>query len=445
MMSDLRSQLRDYFEGIAPPVDIDEARIGEPTIAGSPGNQSRKPLIAIGAFIGVFALGAVMFALAGSTPPPEGSASTTNQTASSTTPPSTVTTTPPAGPDLVGLLATSPLDGALSMWGFPPGAAVFEVEHYRHLEDMSRNASVVIVGQVVGPGPSRRIVGDSPDDALVYQSVEVEVIERLADDPAVVRGDRLTVEQLGLTDQGVGSVAVFFLRDKQHDSQGRPSPSARPDEVGVYRPVSHQGVFVDRGDGTPVGPMIEATRLSDSHLEMSLDEFIWTGPEPDPTGYPLAAQTRNLLMSDFLMIVRLSSDPDGLESLQLFIDEHPEAFVGSYIGDLGVIVVVLGPDTDEDLWIPRAESAAGGRVALDWDRCDVTREYLSGIGDEIARRDWRPGVADIAFALRFDVRSCRLEVMSEAITDEDVAILTDRYKERISFDRSRTPTRLPGG
>ncbi len=119
-------------------------------------------------------------------------------------------------------------------------------------------------------------------------------------------GDRIRVEVFRpFGNDAAGSTAVLFVRSKQDDRQGRPNPKALASEVGLWRLVSHQGVYVDRGDGVPINPISEATRLvaSSASRTVPLDEFVFGNNLPNPSEQPVAAQARKLTMDEFLRVV----------------------------------------------------------------------------------------------------------------------------------------------
>lgn len=206
---------------------------------------------------------------------------------------------------LTGQLADSSVDGGLILWGNQTMFGVVEVERYERLEDLAQRASTVVVGTVLGAGPSREVHGDpGTDDVVTYESTEIEVIEVLAGTREVRAGDRLIVESFRApSKEGVGTVAVLFLRNKQDTNIGEPNPKALPGEAGIYRLISHQGVFIDRGDGVPVNPISEVMRLIESGDEVPLDEFVFGDNVPRAETQPIAAQARALTMDELLQLI----------------------------------------------------------------------------------------------------------------------------------------------
>ena len=202
-------------------------------------------------------------------------------------------------------LASSDRDGGLIVWGRQAMASASEVEHYREVEEMARRASTVVVGRILGPGPERVLHGDpGTGDVLTYPSTLIEVIDSLAGTRDTRPGDVLVLEGfVAPAEEGKGTVAVLFLRDKQDDEYGVRIPGVSDSEKGLYRLVSHQGVFIDRGDGVPINPIVEVTRLLDSFEDIPLDEFIFGDNLPDPRNNPIAAEMRNTTMLDLLTLL----------------------------------------------------------------------------------------------------------------------------------------------
>lgn len=208
--------------------------------------------------------------------------------------------------NLANMLRQSSLEDGLILWGTQTVVAGWEVEQYTDFAEMASRASVVVVARVVGRGPDRHLEGDpGTDDKLTYSSTEIEVVESLAGDASIRAGDRLIVEHFAPSAAaGIDTVGLFFLRYKLHNRMGEEYEQARQEEAGLYRLISHQGVFIDRGDGVPIGPQIEVLRLLDSGLDMPLDEFVFDGPPPDPSEYQLAATARNMSMDELIALVR---------------------------------------------------------------------------------------------------------------------------------------------
>ncbi len=246
--------------------------------------------------------------------PPEGNTGQTSVVTSSTTtsttrPAATVTTAVKLDPKDVrvmtaaAILQSTPLELSLAVWAAQTVLAAGEAEHYETVEAMTRHASAVVVGQVLGQGPVRRMIRGGR--AVVFESLQVEVLYALAGTRHLEPGDQVRVEMLAAPDDAKGRAAVLFLRCNQDDTDGNVDPNVPAYEAGVYRLVGSQGVFVDRGDGVPVNPITEAMRLTinGDHNELRLDQFILSDDVPKREEQPVAAQARGLSMTDFLQII----------------------------------------------------------------------------------------------------------------------------------------------
>ena len=205
---------------------------------------------------------------------------------------------------LAAIMAASDASAALEAWGYDPVPAATEVEWFSTLEEMTTRASLVVVGRIIGPGPQRQLHGDpGTGDSLVYGSYMVEVIAALGGTRDATPGDMLRVEGSGpQSEKAVDTVAILFLRLKSDDHQGRADPNALNAERGLYRLVSSQGVFIDRGDGVPVNPFKEAQLAS--MLGEGTPTEVALGPNLHRHGMaPVAATVREMTVTELIVAI----------------------------------------------------------------------------------------------------------------------------------------------
>lgn len=196
-------------------------------------------------------------------------------------------------------LRSTPLELSLAAWAEQTVLATSEGEQYDSVESMSRRASSVVVGKVLGPGPVRRL-----PRGTVYESLQVEVLDALAGTRSLEPGDHVRVEMPHAPHEVKGRVAVFFLRCNQDDSDGNLNSDVPASEAGIFRLLGHQGVFVDRGDGVPINPITEALLLlTGDEDEVRLAEFVFIDNAPTRRDQPVAVQARRLTMEEFLRTV----------------------------------------------------------------------------------------------------------------------------------------------
>ncbi|MDX1468227.1 MAG: hypothetical protein R3258_02695 [Acidimicrobiia bacterium] len=190
--------------------------------------------------------------------------------------------------------------------GFYMGAT--EAERFGSLDDIARDSSVAVLARVVSPGPSRVIAGDEgTEDVLVYESVIVEILDVMSGHMSEAHqiGDLLVLEQVGTPpEDAIGTTAVLFLRDKQ-DMFGFPSDAEpRPEEEGLYRLVSSQGVFIDRGDGVAVNPIIEMVRFMRSGEPGTFTDFVFDDSiSINQDTYPVAAVARQMTLTELIDLI----------------------------------------------------------------------------------------------------------------------------------------------
>ena len=132
----------------------------------------------------------------------------------------------------------------------------------------------------------------------------------------------------------------------------------------------------------------------------------------------------------------------ALKNVQTLIDSFPGSFVGHYV-DGDALVVVLNPGVAEQDWAAQFNEAAAPALAVRFTSCNRSGFDLMTILEEIAARDWSPDAAAISLGLRVDPRECAVLVAGSGLTDGDVALLTARYGDAVTFDRTATPSRLP--
>ncbi|HEX2051918.1 MAG TPA: PASTA domain-containing protein [Actinomycetota bacterium] len=134
--------------------------------------------------------------------------------------------------------------------------------------------------------------------------------------------------------------------------------------------------------------------------------------------------------------------PEGdarFDALARIVDEHPDAFVGLYV-ERGSPVVVLGPDAEEEPWLPRLRAAAG-RAALRVERCARSRRALEAVQAQVGTRSWATG--PVAFASYVDASTCSVRVVGD-LSDADARSLTERFGSRVTIDRSGRAARTRG-
>lgn len=179
-----------------------------------------------------------------------------------------------------------------------------EAEYFDGLAEIRDRSSAVVVARVLGPGPDRAIIGDVPADVLTMKSVKIEVVEFLGGTRRVEKGEVLLMEpMLPFPESAFDTVWIMFLRNKQDGVGGLPNPGALPAEVGIWRQVNSQGLFVDSGAGRPLNPVAAAASWASGDQSQDLEEFAVAAYDPasskDPVEREVAAMTTAELL-DFL-------------------------------------------------------------------------------------------------------------------------------------------------
>lgn len=132
----------------------------------------------------------------------------------------------------------------------------------------------------------------------------------------------------------------------------------------------------------------------------------------------------------------------ALKNAQAIVDSSPDSFVGHYV-DQDTLVVVLNPDVPEQDWASRFNEAVTPVLEVRFTSCDRSGVELETILEEIAARDWSPNAAAIPIGLRVNPSECAVHVAGSDLTDDDVATLSALYGDAVIFDRTATPSRLP--
>lgn len=202
------------------------------------------------------------------------------------------------------VLEKSSLSAGLEVGMSQTTSAGIEIEYFSGLSDIRDRSSAVIVGRVLGSGPGRVIVGDVPNDVLTMESIEIEVIEFLAGTRTVEVGEVLLMEPMQpVSEIAHDTVWILFLRNKQDDGRGMPNSNALESEIGIWRQVNSQGMYVDTGQGHPVNPVAVAAAWGRGDRTRSLEEFAVSVYDPslsaDPVEREVAAMTTAELL-DFL-------------------------------------------------------------------------------------------------------------------------------------------------
>jgi hypothetical protein len=112
--------------------------------------------------------------------------------------------------------------------------------------------------------------------------------------------------------------------------------------------------------------------------------------------------------------------------LSRLVQASREAFVGMYLDEAGVPVVVFNPGVDPDAWQERLERAAGA-LAYRTEVCPRSREELERIQAELGRRAWSPNAASIAFATSVSPSTCSVWVESGELKQADLRALGERF------------------
>jgi hypothetical protein len=124
------------------------------------------------------------------------------------------------------------------------------------------------------------------------------------------------------------------------------------------------------------------------------------------------------------------------------VEDNPNAFVGLYRDEAGVVVVAFDPAADPAAWEERLTAAAesinypeegsGYRTAT----CPRSRASLEAIQDEITTRDWTKNNR-LAFGVWVQPETCTVRVESDLLTTADIQALVERYGTAVSFDTSQ--------
>jgi hypothetical protein len=185
-------------------------------------------------------------------------------------PPATAQTTTTMS-EVMGMV-DSLTGGQLARWGSiaERTTAIEWADHFRDLDDLVDQSSVIFIGHVSGSPEPRMFDDPETDDSFTYSLVPVTVDTPLGGRRALDPGTTILMMNHGVPDELVGSRVVWFLVNAR-DARLRPDTigdgvDAYPDEDHVYR-FSPMAVWLDRGDGVPVAPVSEAERMVGHELE----------------------------------------------------------------------------------------------------------------------------------------------------------------------------------
>lgn len=130
------------------------------------------------------------------------------------------------------------------------------------------------------------------------------------------------------------------------------------------------------------------------------------------------------------------------EAFSRLIEGNPDAFVGVYRDEAGVLVVVFGPGADPAAWEDRLRAAAEGinypteESGYRTDTCSRSRASLRAIQNEITTHQEWTNNKHLAFGVWVQPETCTARVESDLLTQADIQALVDRYGTAISFDTS---------
>lgn len=173
-------------------------------------------------------------------------------------------------------------DLASEFWITTWPISALDAERYESLGEMSAKSSLVVVVELEKVG-NRQVVGENeegtPEDIVNYNVINAKVTEVLNGDGKTV-GDEVEITTFTIGEAGApsGSQAVLFLRsiDEEARSYGQ-TPS--PEQLGTYRLVSRQGVFLQSAEGRFFNPITaaegdEAAPISREVKDMTGTEFV---------------------------------------------------------------------------------------------------------------------------------------------------------------------------
>jgi hypothetical protein len=221
----------------------------------------------------------------------------------------TISTPPVSATDLtVTALVESRLSATLAGGLSQVVTSGTEAEYFDGLADIRDRSSAVVVARILGPGPDRTIVGDVPSDVLTMMSVEIEVLEFLGGTRVVEKGEVLLMEpMLPFPELAFDTVWIMFLRNKQDGVGGLPNPGALSSEVGIWRQVNSQGLFVDSGAGRPLNPVAAAAAWASGDQSRDLEEFAMAVYDPASSNDPVAREVAAMTTAELLDFLRAES------------------------------------------------------------------------------------------------------------------------------------------
>lgn len=237
-------------------------------------------------------------------PPSQSAAAEDEQTASTASPARGAETegqqpdSDPVDSPVAALAQSAP---ALRFWGSQASLGAASYETGDGLDDVGRRSSAVVIGRVADFPEPRVVRGDADGDVVTYGRMTVEVLEFIGGPRGVTAGQTLTVEMSVEPAGGaeaLDTVAILLLRHKKDGPDGRPMAefSEEPD---VWRLISDQGVFVDRGDGIAVNPILAAAHLAETGSRVPIDDFV-DGDDLSSITDPVARDVQGLSIADLL-------------------------------------------------------------------------------------------------------------------------------------------------
>jgi len=187
---------------------------------------------------GTVVLGAMLLAACAAPNPPAAS-------------PSVTTTAPPirAGQPTTAAVPAGPAraTGSAAAWsGFALPAGAVEMEHFTDLGVFVNSATVVLLGRILGPGPTVTLSGDPgvPEDVSTVPSVRVEVLDVLAGELVPGSGTQVvTITGLRVPEGGPSpEPGILFLR---HHRDPRYLPE-EPDLATIADPAERAALVAQR-------------------------------------------------------------------------------------------------------------------------------------------------------------------------------------------------------
>ena len=103
------------------------------------------------------------------------------------------------------------------------------------------------------------------------------------------------------------TVWIMFLRNKQDGVGGFPNPGALSSEVGIWRQVNSQGLFVDSGAGRPLNPVAAAAAWASGDQSRDLEEFAVAVYDPASSNDPVAREVAAMTTAELLDFLRAES------------------------------------------------------------------------------------------------------------------------------------------